>query len=186
MPTSIQRDRSQCALSKLRTGYGLVFIAPARRQCLDRYKHTGNLASGATPDDTWLFVQSVLGNPIPDPTAAANRARAEREHLEWLAQISDEHEAKLRCILREEAEAQELLWRRQRFSEAWTSQEQWDPSKHPRQGGPPNAGWFASTGGGGGSGGGAGRSGLIDGPNEDDRRAPPQDMLDLAHAWWQT
>jgi hypothetical protein len=27
---------------------------------------------------------------------------------------------------------------------------------------------------------------LIDGPNENDRRAPPREMLDLAHAWWQT
>lgn len=153
---------------------------------MDRRKNAAYSASGATPDDTWLFAQAVLGNPIPDPSAAARRARADREQLEWLALISDEHEGKLRALLREEAEARELLRRRERFSEDWTSQEQWDPSKHPRQGGPPNAGWFASTGNGGGSGGGAGRSGLIDGPNEDDRRAPPQDMLDLAHAWWHT
>ncbi len=152
---------------------------------MDRYENTA-YSAGASPDDTWLFVQAVLGNRIPDPSVAARRARADREQLEWLALISDEHEGKLRALLREEAEARELLRRRERFSEDWTSQEQWDPSKHPRQGGPPNAGWFASTGGGGGSSGGAGRSGLIDGPNEDDRRAPPQDMLDLAHAWWQT
>jgi hypothetical protein len=31
---------------------------------------------------------------------------------------------------------------------------EWDPSKHPRRGGPPNAGWFASKGGGSGGGGG--------------------------------
>ena len=30
---------------------------------------------------------------------------------------------------------------------------QWDPAKHPRLGGPPNAGWFATTGGSGSSGG---------------------------------
>jgi hypothetical protein len=33
---------------------------------------------------------------------------------------------------------------------------EWDPSKHPRRGGPPNAGWFASKGGGGGGSGGTG------------------------------
>lgn len=153
---------------------------------MEHYDNAADSASGLSLSESWLFVQSLLGNPIPDPTATANRARAEREHLEWLAQISDEHEAKLRSILREETEARELLRRRERFSEDWTAQEQWDPSKHPRQGGPPNAGWFASTGGGGGSSGGLKRSGVSDGSNERDRRAPPQDMLDLAHAWWQT
>ena len=71
---------------------------------MDRHENAAYSASDATSDDTWLFVQSVLGNPIPDPSAAANRARAEREHLEWLAQISDEHEARFRALLREEAE----------------------------------------------------------------------------------
>ena len=34
--------------------------------------------------------------------------------------------------------------------EAQAAHEAWDPSKHPRLGGPPNAGWWASTGGTGG------------------------------------
>jgi hypothetical protein len=153
---------------------------------MDRHRTTNDPDGESSPTDTWLFVQSMLGNSIPGPSAAANRARAEGEHLEWLTQISDDHEARFRALLRQEAESRAPLRSYQRFIEDVTSQEQWDPSKHPRQGGPPNAGWFASTGGTGSAGARAGRTGLIDGPNEDDRRGPPRDMLDLAHAWWQT
>ena len=156
---------------------------------MDRHKSAAYSTSDPTPEDTWLFVQSILDNPIADPSAAVNRARAEREHREWLAEISDEHEAKFRALLRQEAESRasrESLRSCQRFIEDVTSQEQWDPSKHPRQGGPPNAGWFASTGATGSSSSGLGRSGSISGPNEGGRRGPTRDMLDMAHAWWQT
>jgi hypothetical protein len=40
---------------------------------------------------------------------------------------------------------------------------EWDPGKHPRRGGPPNAGWFASKGGGGGAGGTGGQRSIVGG-----------------------
>ncbi|MEX0677017.1 MAG: hypothetical protein WD063_08080 [Pirellulales bacterium] len=49
-----------------------------------------------------------------------------------------------------EAKARDAHGRLERLVEGWDVQEaQWDPSKHPRRGGPPNAGWFATTGGSG-------------------------------------
>jgi hypothetical protein len=66
--------------------------------------------------------------------------------------ISTTHESQFRSLLAREAEAQEAQTRFERFVERWDVQEaQWDPAKHPRLGGPPNAGWFATTGGTGGA-----------------------------------
>jgi hypothetical protein len=80
----------------------------------------------------------------------ANRA-AERRQLEWLAAISTRHEEQLSRVLAAEAQAREAQARLERLLEDLDLQEaQWDPSKHPRRGGPPNAGWFATTGGSGG------------------------------------
>ena len=61
--------------------------------------------------------QALLGKPIPDPAAKAKQARVEREHLEWLAQISTEHEAQLRKLQSAEAEA-----RHQRELLEWLAQ----------------------------------------------------------------
>ncbi len=131
------------------------------------------------PTEAWLFAQILLGNPIRggfrdqahehadrerlewlaqiSTVHAAQRrsllekehhAREERARLEWLAGISPRHERALRRQLASEAEALETRSRFERFVEAWELQEAaWDPAKHPRQGGPPNAGWFATTGG---------------------------------------
>jgi hypothetical protein len=136
-------------------------------------------ADGSAPTAAWLFAQAILGNPIPDPRAEAERSRHERELLEfaesisdrardelrrvqaeeaqvrrdrelleWVAPISEKRERELRELQREEAEARQ---RYTRLIESLELQEaQWDPSKHPRRGGPPNAGWFATTGGSGG------------------------------------
>ena len=71
----------------------------------------------APPSETWLFAQALLGKPIPDPAAKAKQARAERERLEWLAQISTEHEAQLRKLQSAEAEA-----RHQRELLEWLAQ----------------------------------------------------------------
>jgi hypothetical protein len=156
---------------------------------------TKNNADGpgaSPPSEAWLFAQALLGKPVPSPSRERTEARASREQLEWLAQISDRHAAQLRALQSAEAEArrqrEQLEWlagispkhesqlrrllaseaqardaqaRFERFVEGSNLQEAlWDPSKHPRRGGPPNAGWFATTGGGGGAGGsgGAGRS----------------------------
>ncbi len=119
---------------------------------------------------------------------AEAEARHQRELLEWLATISEEHEWKLRTRLREEADAREAqrLW--EQYTEDQFSQEAWDPSKHPRQGGPPNAGWWASAGGGGGSGsaGGWDRPGRASPSNDAGYDSVTPAMLKLAHAWWQT
>jgi hypothetical protein len=82
--------------------------------------------------------------------SAEAEARRQRQQLEWLAQISEEHERKLRVSLREEADRAEAQRRYERLVEDLALQEaQWDPAKHPRRGGPPNAGWFATTSGSG-------------------------------------
>ncbi len=79
-------------------------------------------------------------------------ARAQREQLEWLAGISTRHDSELRELLRKEAETREAQARTARFIEASKLYEaQWDPTKHPRRGTPPNPGWFAPTGGARGS-----------------------------------
>ena len=93
---------------------------------------------------------------------AEAEARHQRELLEWLATISEEHEWKLRTLLREEANAREeqRLW--ERYTEDQTAQEAWDSSKHPRQGGPPNPGWWASAGGGGAPGNAGGSPSFLD------------------------
>ncbi|HWC88032.1 MAG TPA: hypothetical protein VG433_00190, partial [Pirellulales bacterium] len=71
-----------------------------------------------------------------------------REQLEWLAAISPEYARQLRDLQREEAIAAEVRERSRQIIESLElAAEQWDDSKHPRAGGPPNAGWFVSTGG---------------------------------------
>jgi hypothetical protein len=134
---------------------------------------------GVAPSEAWLFAQAILGNSIPDPRASAERARHDRELLEfaasisdrcrdelrrlrddeaqsrrsrelleWLAPMSEKHERELRALQHEEADARDAQRRYERFVESLAVQEaQWDPAKHPRLGGPPNAGWFATTGG---------------------------------------
>ena len=72
----------------------------------------------------------------------------EREQLEWLAEISTEHGRQFQDLLREEAAAAGVRERARRCLENIERlRETWDEDKHPRLGGPPNAGWFASTGG---------------------------------------
>jgi hypothetical protein len=98
--------------------------------------------------------ENQLRGLVREQTAAT----AERAQLEWLAKISPRHESQFRRLVTAEAQAREAQGRLQRLVEGMDVQEaQWDPSKHPRRGGPPNAGWFATTGGAGGSAG-AGRS----------------------------
>jgi hypothetical protein len=79
--------------------------------------------------------------------SAEAEARRQRELLEWLAQISEEHERKLRRLLQEEAAAREFQRRAEQLSGTML-EANWDPAKHPRLGGPPNAGWWATASGG--------------------------------------
>ncbi|MGD9722977.1 MAG: hypothetical protein AB7O59_21390 [Pirellulales bacterium] len=133
------------------------------------------------PDEAWVFAQTLLGRPIPSPSAVRAEARAkraqlawlasistrheqqlhdelsrrsaaieDRERLEWLASFSPRHERALRRLQAAEAEVREARARYERLVEDLRVQEaDWDPSKHPRLGGPPNEGWFASKGGAG-------------------------------------
>ncbi|MGD9721838.1 MAG: hypothetical protein AB7O59_11040 [Pirellulales bacterium] len=71
----------------------------------------------------------------------------ERERLEWLASFSPRHERELRRMQAAEAEVRTARVRyEQLFEDLCVQEADWDPSKHPRLGGPPNAGWFATTG----------------------------------------
>ena len=80
-------------------------------------KQTGDSSDSAAPSVAWLFAQCILGKPIPDPAAAARCARADREQLEWLAQISTTHAEQLRRLQGAEGEA-----RHQRELLEWPAQ----------------------------------------------------------------
>jgi len=138
-------------------------------------------AEDSSHTEAWLFAQEILGRPIPRPpsAAAARRdreqlewlasisdrhaaelsrlrgaeaeARHQRAMLEWLATISDRHAAELRRLQAAEAEAREGNSLGQCHGNGSLVNEAWVPSQHPRLGGPPNAGYFASTGGSAGS-----------------------------------
>jgi hypothetical protein len=82
------------------------------------------------------------------PRKCDSDSTSERQLLEWLVTISPKHEIELHSVLIAEARARTSLNCLNQFAECLDLQEaQWDPAKHPRRGGPPNAGWFATTGG---------------------------------------
>jgi hypothetical protein len=43
----------------------------------------------SAPSEAGLLAQAILGNPLPDPRAAAGRMRHKRELLKFVADISD-------------------------------------------------------------------------------------------------
>jgi hypothetical protein len=102
-----------------------------------------------------------------------------QEQLEWLAAISPEYARQLRDLQREEAIAAEVRERsRQIIERLELAAEQWDDSKHPRAGGPPNAGWFVST----GSSGALARLPANPSPKPDGLARPPRQQDQLAQA----
>ncbi len=78
---------------------------------------------------------------------AKAKARHDRELLEFVAAISEKPGRELRMLRQKEAEEREVRETEQRLAEAMAAQEAWDAAKHRRLGGPPNAGWWTSTGG---------------------------------------
>jgi hypothetical protein len=125
------------------------------------------------------FAYELLGKPMPSESRAGTEARAEREHLQWLASIAPAHESRLRELSRAATDArakrEQLEWLaqistrheselRQVLKEEAEARErlglgdnhsqveegEWDPGKHPRTGSAPNPGWFAYTDGEGG------------------------------------
>jgi hypothetical protein len=108
----------------------------------------GSTAGASRQSDAWLFAQALLGNHVPTISSAEADARAKRQRLEWLAEISTEHESKMRSLLREEADERERQERLERLAEFSNLHEaQWDPDKHPRGGFSQNRGWWSPTGG---------------------------------------
>lgn len=76
------------------------------------------------------FAEALLGKRLTsESSAASTRTVIDRERLEFLAEIAPDA---ARNLLR---------------SRSFVASEEWDEDKHPRLGGPPNAGWFANTGG---------------------------------------
>jgi hypothetical protein len=138
----------------------------------------GDGSDGRAPTEAWRFAQAVLGKPIPRIVRPEVKARAERQELEQLARLLPRYAEELRRLQAAEAKAwhdRELLewaaristkcadelralqWKEAEEREAWRRAEKfvesllagnWDPSKHPRLGGPPNAGWWATMQGG--------------------------------------
>lgn len=99
-------------------------------------------------DDVAEFVEAITGEPVSRGRAASEgSSRPERHQLQWLAEISTKYEIQFWNLLREETLLCEAEDRKREHGE-WPAPalEDWDESKHPRLGGPPNAGWFASTG----------------------------------------
>jgi hypothetical protein len=62
----------------------------------------------------------------------------------------------------------------------WPMDEAWDSSKHPRRGGPPNAGWFAAAGGAGHAAGGGSQSVSADADNAGAPRGATGDAVNAA------
>ncbi len=60
-----------------------------------------------TPDATWLFAQSLLGNTVQGTFGGESDERAERKQLEWLAKVSSEREEKRRSLAEQERHAKE-------------------------------------------------------------------------------
>lgn len=101
-------------------------------------------------DLEWLAIFSPKwGRKLREATRPPCRDTHEREQLEWLAEISIEHKRQLGELLRREAAEAAARVRAAQILEGLkrVAEEEWDPAKHPRLGGPPNAGWFAATGG---------------------------------------
>jgi hypothetical protein len=78
------------------------------------YRNTATGTGDSAPSEAWLFAQAILGKPVPNPYRARDEARAEREQLEWLAQISPGHAVELRKLQSAAAEARRerelLVW----------------------------------------------------------------------------
>ncbi len=116
-------------------------------------KRPADGSDGSPPSEAWLFAQSLLGKPVPCPFRAEADARARREHLEWLAQISPEDARRVRGRLSEDVDIkaqQDLL--------EWVAEisglreAEWDSSKHPRvPKGQSDGGQWVATGGSGGA-----------------------------------
>jgi hypothetical protein len=93
-------------------------------------------------------ISSQHERKLRDLAEAGQTDSRKREQLQWLAQISTDRGRQLDSLLLEDAAAAEVRQRARRCLENLEQlREVWDDSKHPRAGGPPNAGWFASTGG---------------------------------------
>jgi hypothetical protein len=78
-------------------------------------------------------------------STGTSSATAERAHWEWLAEISSRHCGQPERPIRSGAKATEGQSGLAKFLED-LQEGPWDPAKHPRRGGAPNAGWFARTG----------------------------------------
>jgi hypothetical protein len=73
--------------------------------------------AGSPPSEAWLFAQAILGKPIPRIVSPEKKARAERQELERLAQLSTRHAEELRKI-----EAAEDAARHSREVLEWAAQ----------------------------------------------------------------
>jgi len=69
------------------------------------------------PSEAWLFAQEIHGKPIPRIVSSAAQAKAKRDELERLAQVSTSHASELRKLQIAEVEA-----RRQREVLEWAAQ----------------------------------------------------------------
>jgi hypothetical protein len=122
---------------------------------------------------------------------AEAKKRHERELLEWLASISDKHERELHALLQQEAEERQSQERSRRLVEDPTTGPEWVEADHPRRPkGTPDGGEWVKKGDAGGS---SAAGGEEDRPGSDDgatghhpKKTATPEMLDLAHAWWQT
>lgn len=111
--------------------------------------------TGSTSSAAKRFADALLGrtprfDQPPDDGAATRPTGSERlrliEHYRWLMAIlpsrADVFQRQLdQRLAEQDASSRELSAFARRLLE-----DEWDASKHPRRGGPPNAGWFADKG----------------------------------------
>ena len=140
---------------------------------MDRSYRKRTAAAESPPSEAWLFAQALLGNPVPHAGSTRAEAQAQREYLQWLAEISTDHEHQLQSQLQADAaaraEREQLEWlatisteherklrtvlsKEAEEREAWRRAQQfserllegdWDPSKHPRGAYAQNRGWWS-------------------------------------------
>jgi hypothetical protein len=80
------------------------------------WNHDAFSPAETAPTEAWLFARLIRGEPIPPIVNPEARARAKREELERLAQLSSHHAEELSRIEIAETEA-----RRERESLQWAA-----------------------------------------------------------------
>ena len=131
-------------------------------------------ADAVSSEEVAAFVRAVLGKSGGNASSAAHEGygKTDGEHSQRLPLVGKddpEYLLRLRKLGAEIADLQER-WKRD-LEDLRVREAEWDAAKHPRDGVPPNPGWWANTGGGSGSAG--NRGGGVQKPQAATGNEPP-------------